>query len=259
LIKMNLYFLSAVVIIFAITLTVIGYRTSANERKKADELAELKARKMAAEVNNYFNQAMEMTNTIALSLLTLKDEGHASRPLALAILKRGLENNPNYYATWTMWEANGFDNKDSEYAKHHNLELGLFNASYFRSGDDVLKQNYGDEDAPNYESDDDSEYEEGYYAIPKATKKSYVDDPTEYSFTGDEKYMVSSTSVVAPVVENDQFLGVIGIDIDFETLMRLNSETKVWETGFSAIITNNEVVSAHPDKDPGMLNRFCVE
>ncbi len=246
-IKLNIYILSAFFVVFGITLAVIVKNTSAKSHENAQELAELKGKEVASKVKNYYDYALQSSNTLVQSILALKKEGHASRDLVHEMMRQILEKNSNYYAVWTMWEPNGFDTRDREYAKRHNLELGLFNASYFRSGNELLKQNYGDEDSPNYVSDDDAEYETSYYAMPKVTKKPYVDDPTKYSFTGDEKDMVSSTSVVAPVILDDQFLGVVGVDINFETLMRVNSQTKVLDSGFSAIITNNLVVSAHPN------------
>lgn len=250
LVKMNLYLLSAVVLIFAITLMVIGYSTSVHERKKAEKLAELKAQKVASEVNNHLNQAMNMTQTLALSLLTLKEEGHASRPLALAILKRALEDNSNYYATWTMWEANAFDGKDAYYARKYHQTNAWFACSYYRAGKRLLKQNFGSEEVPAFVSTDImQEYEDEYYTFATSTRQQVIIPPYYYSFTGNPKDRRLMTSVVVPIVTDGEVLGVVGTDIDLASLQVLIQQTKLYETGFVAIVSDNYKFVAHPIVD----------
>lgn len=248
-IKLNIYILSAFLVVFGITMVFILKNVSDKSHEQAMEVADLKGKEVASNVKNYFDFALQSSNTLVQSVKALKEEGQTSRELVLEMLRQVLENNKNYFAVWTMWEPNRFDGKDEDYSKRYNQEVGLFSASYYRSGDALEKQNYGDEDAPNYLCYDESEFGETYYAIPKETRKPHIDDPAAYSFTGKEEDMVSSTSVVAPIMDDEEFLGVVGIDIDFETLMRLNAETKVYDSGFSAIITNNEVISAHPQQE----------
>ncbi|TLX75313.1 methyl-accepting chemotaxis protein [Labilibacter sediminis] len=247
-VKLNIYILSAFFMVFGITMIIIITSAREKSNEHAMSVADLKGKEVASNVKNYFDYATQSSKTLVQSIMALKKENHTSRELVIEMMEQVLKENDSYYAVWTMWELNGFDAKDHEYAKQYNLELGLFNGSVFREGNKIAKQNYGDEESPNYVSYDDEEYGETYYTGSKNTKQIYIDDPSEYSFTGKEEDMVSSTSVVAPVLKDNQFLGVIGIDIDFETLMQLNAQTNVYESGFSAIITNNHIISAHPNE-----------
>lgn len=77
----------------------------------------------------------------------------------------------------------------------------------------------------------------------------FVDDPSQYSFSGLAEDMKVPISVVTPVIEKGIFLGVVGIDIDFYTLMKLSNQVKVYETGFASIITHNQIVASHPNVD----------
>ena len=52
------------------------------------------------------------------------------------------------------------------------------------------------------------EYEEEYYKIAKETKKQAVMDPYFYSFTGEDKDLAFMTSVVTPVIQNEQVIVV---------------------------------------------------
>ncbi len=57
------------------------------------------------------------------------------------------------------------------------------------------------------------------------------------------------TSVTAPIIKDGKVLGVVGTDIGLKSVMELNNKTKLYESGFSAIITNNQIVAAHPNID----------
>ncbi len=250
LVKMNLYLLSTVVIIFAITLAVIGYSTLANERYKADQLAQLKAQKVASEVNSYLNQAMEMTHVLALSLLTLKEEGQTSRPLAFAFLKKALVDNPSYFATWTMWEANAFDGSDAWYAHLFHQTNGRFACSYYRAGKAYVEQNFGSTETPAYLSTDMlQEYEDDYYTLPKKKRQAVIMPPYYYSFTGQQQDLHLMTSVVVPILKDNEILGVVGTDIDLASLQVLIQKSTLYQTGFAAIIADNFKFVAHPQSN----------
>ncbi len=246
--KLNIYIISVFLVVFSVTLGVIIYNTLSKAKDDAAMVAQLIGEEEALGIENYLNQALNTSETLAQTMLALKQKGAGDRYLIQELLKECLSQNENYFGVWTMWEPNAFDGMDDYYAKKYNQELGLFSASCFREGDELLFQNLGT-DVATYVSDDNTdEYAEPYYAVPKATKKQFVDDPSEYSFTGLEKDMETTISIVTPIIAHDIFLGVVGIDLDFKKLMQLNEELQAYNTGYGSIITNNLIVSAHPDK-----------
>jgi len=249
-IKLNIYILSAFFIIFGITLAVIVKNASDKARFDAQEFAELKGKEVSSKVKNYLDYAMQSTNTLAQSMIALKANGEPSREVALEMLKQVISKNENYYACWTMYETNTFDGLDQEYAQRHNQQYGKFGASYYREENSIEKQNYSESDIPAYVSSDAlDEYAEDYFTIPFTTKKQAILDPYYYSFTGDKKDEQFMTSVVTPVIIDDEAIGVVGTDISLTTLLQLNNETKLYESGFSAIITNNNIIAAHPRQE----------
>ncbi len=248
-IKLNIYILTAFFIIFGITLAIIVSNASKKSREDAKDFAEISSKEVALQVKNYLDYAMQSTNTLAQSLKALKEDKEPSRETALAMLGQVLKENKNFFACWTMFTANAFDGRDEEYARQYGQQHGLFGASYYRDKENFSKQNYGDEENPSYVSDDDlSEYEEDFYTIAATTQKQAILDPYYYSFTGDEADNKFMTSVVTPVVSNNQTLGVVGTDIDLTSLLELNNSTKLYESGFSAIITNSNMFAAHPQQ-----------
>lgn len=248
-IKLNIYILSAFFVVFGITLGIIVKNTSDKARVRAHEFATVKGEEVASQVKNYLDNAMQSTNTLAEVFLAMRESGEPSREMVLGMLKQVLSHNSNYFASWTMWEINAFDGMDQKYAKMYDQELGIFGASYYREGEQLLPQNYGTDEKPAYVSDDDqSEYSEDFYTMAANSGKQAILDPYYYSFTGEDKDLQFMTSVVSPVVWNGEVLGVVGNDIELETLITLNSKTRLYESGFSAIVTNNHIVAAHPNK-----------
>jgi len=246
--KLNIYIISVFLVIFGATLTVIIYNMMSKATEDAKELSQVIAKDEAGKVKNYLDQALTTSETLAQAVLTLKQNGKADRELVLQLLKQSMQNNDNYFGVWTMWEPNAFDGRDAEYAQMNGQELGLFTSSCFRENNELLFQNHS-ENGTNYISDDNTdEYVESYYAMPQQTKRQFVDDPTAYSYTGLAEDMVVSISIVTPVLEDGVFLGVVGVDIDFQELMNLNSQVKVYDSGYASIITNNRMIAAHPNE-----------
>jgi len=247
--KLNIYILSTFFVVFGTTLFVIVFNTIKKSEQNAHHLADLMSKEVSFEVKNYFDYAMQSTNTMEHAIHTLKQE-KVSRMAVADILKQILQRNSEYYACWFMFEPNAFDGKDKEFAKKHNQQHGLFAASYYREGDELAQQNYSEVETPAYYSMDAiEEYEEDYYKIAKETKKQAVMDPYFYSFTGEDKDLAFMTSVVTPVIQNEQVIGVVGTDIGLEKIIELNNKTKLYDNGFSAIVTNNLIIAAHPNKD----------
>jgi PAS domain S-box-containing protein len=258
--KINLYLLLFVATIFITTLVVIGYSSSNNAYKKADKLASLKAQKIAASVKNYLDLAMITTKEASIIIETIRKEGHIDRDDVLLILKVILENNKNYYATWTMWEPNAFDNLDSIYACRYSQSYGYFSASYYRDGNTIKPQNFTNDTLPSYVSSDYlHEYEDNYYQLAKTTKQNQLIPPYYYSFDFIQKDSLLLTSVVAPIIENNEFIGVFGIDINLSTLQEIISNSKLYETGFAAIISDHKKIVAHKNSSniDKLLSTIC--
>lgn len=244
--KMNVYLLSSLFGVLAIMLAVIVINTSKQSKKQAKEYVAISGLEIASKVEKYLDLSIESTNTIAQLSLALKEEGNTSRDLYLEMLKKVLENNPNNYATWTMWEKNAFDGKDQEYAKLYNQEHAYFTGSYYRAGSDLLRQQYGE---GNVSTDDLEEYNEDYYSIAKESKKQAILEPYYYSFTGEDKDERFMTSVATPILYNGQVLGVVGTDIDLSVIQNLVDSVSLYQTGFASLMTNDHMIATHRNKD----------
>ncbi len=264
--RLNIYILSTIIIVFGVALGIILSIGSKNLQRVAIEQSQLSGEIMAGKVAYYFGEALETTKVLAQVSKSMINHGYTSRELMAEMIRQSLEDNADYYATWTSWEPNAFDKLDEEFASRYNQVRGMMAISCFRNGDEIVFQNMNEEGVEAYLSDDDiDDHEEPYYAVPKLTGKQYVDDPSEYSYTKDEEDMHLLTSLCSPVIINEKMAGVFGVDIDFKILKELNKQVKLYETGFSCIITSRLNIVAHPDSTfigkaaPDVLSDFSAE
>ena len=181
----------------------------------------------------------EATKSVVMmetSLATLKESGNASREGADAFLKHALRDNPTLLGTWSVWEPNALDGRDAEFvnAEGHDAS-GRFIPYWTRNGDSFQRtalENF-DEPGPG-----DS------YLIPHQTQKISVIEPYNYVVSGKQVIM---TSISAPIIEDGEFLGVVGLDLGLDDVRVALSEIKPMGTGFVGLVTQGGNILSHPD------------
>ena len=99
-------------------------------------------------------------------------------------------------------------------------------------------KHYAPDDIPNV----------GWYYIPKNTKcatwiEPYVDAITDY-------YVIS---YVAPLFVEEKFIGVIGMDIDFNFIIQELRRMSIYDYGYVYIMNRNNLVLYHRDQPQGAL------
>jgi methyl-accepting chemotaxis protein len=145
-----------------------------------------------------------------------------------------LKENPIFIGTYTAWEPNAFDGKDTSFvsAKGHD-NTGRFIPHFYRNKESIALD-------PIVGIDDESKSE--WYHTPKKTKKEYITDPFYYEGV----YMISFLS---PVVIDNNFIGISGIDFSMDFMQTLVDGYNLYggksrlsvisETGNIVAISNN--------------------
>ena len=88
-----------------------------------------------------------------------------------------------------------------------------------------------------------------WFTVPKATGEG-VWLPPYYTENLDEKVI----SYNEPVYLNGQFVGVIGIEIDYDTLASEVEDIKIFDTGYAFILDEDSNVIYHPQMDSVKLD-----
>ncbi len=243
--KMILFILLSVFVIFAIIIIYLAISTRNDAIKKAKQLAVVTARSVANETESFFSEGVLVTRSLANNFYALKESGMTERKNTNQILINTLEENSNFLSVWTQWEYNAWDGKDKEYEFTVGADQkGRYSNTYFRDNGRIVIS-----DIVTSENVD----EEDYYAIPKSTKKETILEPYYYSYTENSDKEFFETSFIVPIVENNVFLGVTGIDFELTELQKICNEVSLFNSGFAVIISNQLIVAAH--KDESFINK----
>jgi len=157
-----------------------------------------------------------------------------SRAESDKIVNELIERNKNIYGIYVSWVPdNSFDGLDPQYAgKPGQTPSGRYTVYYVRFGDYIKKI---------IEREQENEWEEeqssDYFAKPRDKGIECIIDPYLYPVEGDTILMISLT---APILNNNRFYGIAGVDIKVDFIQKIADEIDLFEkTGKISIIANN--------------------
>ncbi len=193
------------------------------------------------EIKTNIDVGLDATINIANALQInniLADSIKLSRTQVLGILKNELNNNPDFLGTYTLWEPNKFDGKDQEYISAEGHDgTGRFIPYWYRCNN-VLAL------TPIENYDNDEKTTGTYYNVSKTTKKEAVIDPYFYKACDQQTFMMSC---IAPVVNGNDFVGLVGVDFEIKWLQNLlltHASDLYGGEGRATILSANGTVAA---------------
>ncbi len=186
------------------------------------EMARNNAKVIAKETAYHYAYVIKAEQEVALDearaiadFFEASVNGHGfqtSREQTNKFLSYFIEKNHNLLGVYVAFEPNAFDGKDSEYInKPGHDDTGRFIPYWSRNaqGKAVL------EPLLDYQKTGIG----NYYQEPKHTKRESAIEPYLYPVQGKDIFI---TSLVVPILdENQNFLGIGGIDLSFERLKKL--------------------------------------
>jgi DNA-binding CsgD family transcriptional regulator len=139
----------------------------------------------------------------------MRELGIKDRRLFDDILRETLAQNPQYLGVWSVWEPNALDGRDRDFANAPGHDAtGRFIPLWNRGGGTIhLEPNLG-YDVPGVGD---------WYLVPMRRRAETVMDPYEFPFAGRREFI---TSQVAPIVFQGVCVGVTGVDIAVDELVR---------------------------------------
>lgn len=236
-ISMKITLWAGICILF-LALSIIGYsifsmRSEAIRyaKENVSTLANEKAKTVQVEIEGSLNAARILAQTLSTQISSNSD---LSREQVDNMLKEVLKRSPNIIGTYTAWEPNAFDGDDKDYAntKGHD-DTGRFIPYWNKDS----QGNIAVEALMGYT-------EEGigdYYLIPKNSKKETILDPYIYPIQGVD---VLITSVIVPIVIDNKFYGIAGVDMTLSFLQGLCDKSDIYnKTGELILLSNNGTIS----------------
>ena len=230
--KFILLTLSAIIAALSVATYIGVYSIKTLGKSDADQMLHLKCTTGAMNLETYFDDVERSVETVATlvqdNLETMPDEQFVNEVENVRHLFSKIAHNTNGVLTY-------YFRVDPEFSKEH-------------SGFWYVKQN-GREfqehevtDITQYDTNDTSTLV--WFTIPKAEKKGVWLPPYHTENLGTR---VISYNV--PVYRHGQFVGVVGIEIDYGTLVSEVEKIKLFENGYAFILDAYSNVIYHPQMD----------
>ncbi len=236
--KLLLSICSAAVVVFSVTIGYIGLNARAVSRDEATDRAKETAGRFTNLLRADLRASIDSARTLANSFSGMKQQGVPPRDMMDSIMKKVLEDNPQFLAVWTCWEPNALDGKDTDFsdAFGHD-ETGRYVPYWNRL--------YGETDVEplvDYTIAGAGDY---YLKTAKTGKLNIL--PPTFVAVGDKKILKTVVSV--PVVFAEKVVGAVGIDIGLDYLVDfLNDKEMAFRDSYMSIMTSSAMYIAHPTK-----------
>jgi len=189
----------------------------------------------AREVRFRLAVAAKTAESIAASASALRAGGIQDREVYDAMLRELLNTNPNLIATWTGWEPNALDGRDSAFAGTASSDASGRFMPYWNRGSGTIKR----EVLTGYEAEPDG----AYYIQPKKLNRLVAIEPYIYPVAGKDVVMMSFG---APIRVDGTYRGTAGVDIDLGSLNADLGAVKPFGTGYLAVVSASGTTVAHP-------------
>ena len=222
-------------VLFSFLFLFLGINHRKNVYDDSKKLAVEISRNAAFKTQVYFTSAIKDAKALEQRVSLARKLGGARSEIH-HILKSTIAEKSNYLGVWTLWEPNAFDQKDHLFRKDDLYnDTGGVGFAYFRYNDSLY-----------YEIMHGSDYTMAYYVQPKISRKEVLTEPYRFKYTGyQQSFFGASLSI--PIEQNEQFLGVIGIDIDLDDLQKQLNIIRPYQTGYLSLISQNGLIISHMD------------
>ncbi|MBE9469225.1 MAG: PAS domain S-box protein [Bacteroidetes bacterium] len=241
--KMLLFILSTTIIIFV---AVIGYVTIKSKKMALDDAIKI-ADSYANQYANYtkakLNVDMDISRTMAYAFKGYKDIPVKQRiEIYNTFLHNIIIDNENYISVWANWQLTTIDSSWTE-------AYGRMRYTYYRENEMIKNK------VEKLNTDGDI-LNSAYYKM-KVSKLETVMDPYPFSYTGSENDQILETSVCVPILDNNKFVGLAGLDLSLDRFKSIINSIRPFEGSYAYLIANNGALVTYPDEK--MLNKKLSE
>lgn len=232
---------SSTILIAVLVLGTMTYLMAKNghetAQKGAIEKTVAMARAYANEMRISIEHGLDISRNVAHILESYKKNNLTERePITLALYEI-LDKNKGLIGTWTAWEPNAWDNKDSDFSNSKGSDAtGRFVPYYsWEQGKISLSPLVG------YTTPGAGDF----YLVPKARGKETMVEPYLYPIDGEQVLM---TSAVVPITLGGKFVGVAGVDLPLKDIQQKAHGVKPFETSEAYLVTAHGNYVSHPDE-----------
>jgi len=240
--KMQLFLISLSVIIYAIAIGYISVNAKKTTYNDSIELVNSSAEKFAYKIQSDLNEYMAVVRTLANAFKVYQDMPRETwDPLFIKMYDKVYRDNMVFYKLWDSWELNVID-------PEWNLPTGRIANVFSRVNGSV----YQKQDVRSLDGDPE------VYANIKNQAREMVLPIYFDVFTDEGETSKLMTSLVTPIQIDNEYIGMVGIDLILERFQKMVEEIKLSQfTGSYAFLINEEgKFAGHPQTE--LLNQYAA-
>jgi methyl-accepting chemotaxis protein len=200
------------------------------------------ANQIGHQVSGYINGAFRVPLSLAKSLQISSEDAEyrLTREQVNSLAASTLRAHNDVSSIYAQFETNGFDARDEEFLEseliHTVANSGALEVYWIRTPDGNVEQSRVENSVDKYNTSvgEFGIRESEWFLCSKDSKKPCAMDPYLYEIS--EGYTELMTSLVVPVVVNNQFKGVVGTDVNLPIFQKIiDQRSKALYGGQSSI------------------------
>lgn len=240
--KMLLYFLGTTVLVYIAALGYISVKIKTISLENSKQNMNAISVELTNDAKRSFDLYMQAASTLATTFTNYENyPTEKRRQFFSEMLVETLKKNPNFLSVWSIWESHTIDSLDEYFQNMQgSTVLGNFRYVYYRHQDSIILSNY-------IEQDSSEVFNSKIYSRVKNSAAELVAEPYNNSYTQNPDDKILQTNMVAPIIKENRFLGVVGIDVPLLDIQKKFSSITPLGTGKSYIITNQGNFLSHID------------
>ena len=209
---------------------ILSERTQADLKAAVYDQLKAESTGYGDKVASYINSAYQIP--LAMKSIIESSINSAQAPLSRSqinlLIQAQLAANTNISSMYTQFEANGYDNNDLAYqdsnADYNALKTGSLEVYWVRDRQKNLVQFRIENSQEKYAAtvNEFGIREAEWYLCAKDNKKPCAMEP--YMYEIEEGYSELMTSLTVPILINNQFRGVVGVDVNLPKFQTLTEE-----------------------------------
>jgi methyl-accepting chemotaxis protein len=221
------------IVIYAIAIGYIATRAKKTAMHDAIMLTVATAQKNASDIKALLEEDLVAMRTLSQSVLSYSEMNEAQWKKVFAkMYEEVIQANPQFLSVWDSWELSHID-------PNYTKDYGRYVAEYWREGH-LIKSNFSLKSMTGDNAD---------YARLKRNATEALENPYFYSYTGSGGSQILMTSLIAPIIEGQKYIGVVGVDISLDRYHPIITQIKPFKNSYAFLVANDLQYTAHPDKE----------
>lgn len=231
--KILLLIVGISVVIYAIAIGFIALRAKETAINDTIAITVTTAQKNASDIKALLENDLTAMKILSQSVLSYKEMSESQwKKIFPKMYEEILIANPQFLSVWDSWELSHID---STYTK----DFGRYAVEFWREGNQIksnssLKNMTGDN---------------GSYARVKLEATESIENPYFYSYSSNQKDQILMTSIIAPIIENGKFIGIVGVDISLDRYHPIITQIRPFKNSYAFLVSNDLRYTAHPNKE----------